>query len=764
MLQWINRLLKPTLNDPVASIGVECEAHGSSCSGDEKPGQISLSGDSPIRLPEHDALGIDPFAQAIAKSITAANAKDGLVYAINGTWGAGKSSAINLILHHLAGQIASGKIVATVFNPWWFSGSEALTISFFQELRATVGKSLDDKAREALATLGGRLSSAGPMLGGLASLAASPAAGAAIAGGASFIEKLTRLDSTVEKEHRKLADALSEQEAKFLIILDDIDRLGTDDALQVFKLIKSVGRLPNVIYLLAFDRHLAEKMVAERFPAEGATYLEKVIQGAFDLPTPDPDDLRSQLLTTADDVMGAPPEAKMQRFWNVFYDVVAPSIRTPRDVVRLSNTIKVSWPAVTENVDRADFLAIESLRLFVPEVHQAIRNHGNMLVGPQTDRNHNQQELKAEYERIFLEAVPSRGRREQVKIALRRLFPRLDSIWGNVWYSEERGWTKDRLVCSSSHFPTYFSFAVVDDGITAAESEALVANAGTPGATAAALRQFLQMPRRRKGGTRAALALEELRVRAADIHEDHITQFLKDIFSVADELEVVADNRRGFGDYGSNDTRIHWLLNSLLLDRFDQATRTSLIRGAISAAGVGWLISFSDRCMSIKDKRGTDKDRGYENFVDDETVDWLFDTSRDLVRAAAANGTLINVPDIERIIYDWHHRASNDEVRVWTDKQLENDTFVVKLAEAVIRQSWSYGMSGFGSLGDRVSRKYEYVNLNPLVPLLDIERFRSRVSSMLEDSRLEPLQRRALEKFQNTPEDDPSRRRGTDDD
>ncbi|MDP9812617.1 putative KAP-like P-loop ATPase [Rhizobium tibeticum] len=762
MLQWINRLFKPTVNDPVAGIGEQGEVEASLSSGDEKPGQISLSGDSPIRLPEHDALGIDPFAQAIARSITAADAKDGLVYAINGTWGAGKSSAINLILHHLAGEAASGKIVATVFNPWWFSGSEALTISFFQELRATVGKSLDDKAREALATLGGRLSSAGPLLGGLASLAASPAAGAAVAGGASFLEKLTRLDSTVEKEHRKLADALSDQEAKFLIILDDIDRLGTDDALQVFKLIKSVGRLPNVIYLLAFDRHLAEKMVAERFPAEGATYLEKVIQGAFDLPNPDPDDLRSQLLTTAGDVMGAPPETKMQRFWNVFYDVVAPLIRTPRDVVRLSNTIKVSWPAVKENVDRADFLAIESLRLFVPEVHQAIRNHGNMLVGLQTDRNHNQQELKAEYESTFLDALPSR-RREQVKIALRRLFPRLDSIWGNVWYSEERDWTKDRLVCSSSHFPTYFSFAVIDDGITAAESDALVANAGTPGATAAALRQFLQMPRRRKGGTRAALALAELRVRAADIHQDHVTQFLKDIFSVADELEVAADNRRGFGDYGSNDTRIHWLLNSLLLDRFDQATRTSLIRDATPAAGVAWLVSLSGRCKSIKDKRGTDKDRGDENFVDDETVDWLFDTSGDLIRAAAANGTLMNVPDIEGIIYDWRHRASDDEVRAWTDKQLENDAFVVKLAEAVIRQSWSYGVGGFGSLGDRVSRKYEYVNLKSLVPLLDIERFRGRVSTMLEDRGLEPLQRRALEKFQNAPEDDPGGRRGADD-
>ena len=227
-----------------------------------------IQSDSPIRLPEHDVYGFDPFAKAIAKSIIRADASDGLVYAINGTWGSGKSSAINLILHHLSSDTLGNQIVSTTFNPWWFSGSEALTISFFQEMRATVGKSLDEKAREAMATLGSRLSSAGPLLGGIASLFASPAAGAAVAGGANLIERLTRLDSSVEGEYGKLRSALASQEKRFLIILDDIDRLNTDDALQVFKLVKSVGRLPNVIYLMAFDRHLAEKIVADRFPAE----------------------------------------------------------------------------------------------------------------------------------------------------------------------------------------------------------------------------------------------------------------------------------------------------------------------------------------------------------------------------------------------------------------------------------------------------------------------------------------------------------------
>jgi hypothetical protein len=67
-------------------------------------------------------------------------------------------------------------------------------------------------------------------------------------------------------------------------------------------------------------------------------------------------------------------------------------------------------------------------------------------------------------------------------------------------------------------------------------------------------------------------------------------------------------------------------------------------------------------------------------------------------------------------------------------------------------------MGGFGLLGDRVSGKYEYVNLKSLIPLMDIDRFRARVSELLGKSELDPIHRQTLEKFQNAPEDDPARR------
>lgn len=123
-----------------------------------------------------------------------------VVFAVHGPWGSGKSSACNLILYHLNDDIASGRLVPVTFNPWWFTGREALTLAFFQELGASIGRSLSDQAREALA-LGVRLSSAGSLLGSPASVFGLP--GAVVENAATTIGGLTKIDQTVEEVHKK---------------------------------------------------------------------------------------------------------------------------------------------------------------------------------------------------------------------------------------------------------------------------------------------------------------------------------------------------------------------------------------------------------------------------------------------------------------------------------------------------------------------------------------------------------------------------------
>ena len=77
--------------------------------------------DSPIERAEEDRYGITPFARALAKSIRSIKAPFGTCIALNGPWGSGKSSAINLIRHELESD-SDEALEISEFKCWWYKG------------------------------------------------------------------------------------------------------------------------------------------------------------------------------------------------------------------------------------------------------------------------------------------------------------------------------------------------------------------------------------------------------------------------------------------------------------------------------------------------------------------------------------------------------------------------------------------------------------------------------------------------------------------
>ncbi len=121
--------------------------------------------DKPISEPSEDRFGIDPFAKTLASSIRKLAAPEGTVIALNGPWGSGKSSAVNLVLHHLKDAIDANEIAVINFACWWFRGEEELALAFFRELYAGLGATLGDRFKRVLPKIGARLLRAGAMVG-----------------------------------------------------------------------------------------------------------------------------------------------------------------------------------------------------------------------------------------------------------------------------------------------------------------------------------------------------------------------------------------------------------------------------------------------------------------------------------------------------------------------------------------------------------------------------------------------------------------------
>lgn len=106
-----------------------------------------------------------------------------------------------------------------------------------------------------------------------------------------------------------------------MVIVDDVDRLRTQEVLDIVRLVRLVGDFPNTLYLLAFDRGRVEQCLGEGDAERGRAYLEKIVQVTHDVPAARQPDVTAiflaglqQLVTTVPVVIATDPRAPAAPF------------------------------------------------------------------------------------------------------------------------------------------------------------------------------------------------------------------------------------------------------------------------------------------------------------------------------------------------------------------------------------------------------------------------------------------------------------------
>lgn len=681
--------------------------------------------DSPIERREDDRYGVHAFAEALTTSLLGIAKPVGVTIAVTGPWGSGKSSAVNLIRAELL-ERKDDTLSVFDFKCWWYRGEEAIALAFLQELNSALKSSFGDKVKDLVPELGRHVLQAGPVLGSAVALATTSGWGALVAGSAAFAKRFFPDKPSLEKAFRKLSKMLAAQDKRVLIIIDDIDRLAPDEALGVFRLVKSIGRLPNVMYLMVFDRALAEAAVTERFPSEGSHFLEKIIQASFELPSPTPSDLHNALLAAFQERCGTPEEEHQVRFMNLFYDVVVPYLTTPRHVTRLINAITVTWPPVANNVSRADYLALEALRLYEPSLYTAIRQHRDIVTSTSRDGSRD----KARFD-PFLAGVPEE-RHERLQIALQRLFPAFEEV---TYSGFRESWESERRVCVAKHFDTYFKMSLSDDTLPSKEIRELLDRADN--------KEFIQerllraaTQIRRDTKSMIPVVLDELTSQGRRIPKDKVPAFFSAIFEVADAIDRRGDEERGFA-MATTSLRIHWLIRRVTDDRFTLEEKSALYLAATEHSALGWLVDFVSSAYDDHYPRQGREVNLSTALTTKEVLPALIERALKSLRQAAQDDSLLHRRDIMYCLYRWRDFASDGgaEMKAWLTDRMQRDEVLVRLARALTSESWTTGLGGFGGLGDRVSRREVRVNIRSDFDLFDPDQFRTALERITREQR-----------------------------
>lgn len=351
-----------------------------------------VRGEHALRVGEKDRLGFTEVAGRIAKSIVDRASADGLVIGLDGDWGSGKSSLLHLIERKVGALSDERRPTIISFRPWLVGNRDALLSALFGDLADKIaainvarGTNLPDAKKRAAETAA-KLRKFAHAMGRAGDLVeAAGVLWAPLGYGGKALKALRKVTEKKDKEvqtdlaalKRAITADLTALGHRFIVTVDDVDRLEPAEVIEVLRLVRSVADFPNIVYLLCYDvDRLAEAIENGADIEDGKDYLEKIVQLTVMVPKPEPFELRQWFAEELADLLGPVEDELGERLKLVIDQEGANQLRTPRAVVRTLDSIRFFWPALRdESVDIADLVWLQLVKDGAPGFYRWVESY-----------------------------------------------------------------------------------------------------------------------------------------------------------------------------------------------------------------------------------------------------------------------------------------------------------------------------------------------------------------------------------------------------
>lgn len=465
-----------------------------------------LNDDSPESDIEQDALNTGRIASYIADSIHAQRRDVSLVYGVFGPWGSGKSTLLDYIetclLKLFAEEVRRKRFRIIRFNPWWFADGADLTKTFLKTISSELSPL--DKALAKFNEGMERLVDAAKGLKVKASVGADWLAKAEAEGDVGetlkYLKRQLASASTVPQLKKTVEEILKALKIRAVVLIDDVDRLTKDEVRELFRTIKALASFKGIIYVVACDRNHVAAALKDDYADEvgGEGFLDKIIQIPVDLPSPTSNALfalfRKEISGVMFDGINDVQESELANAFDLYLNYF---VRTPRSVIRLVNALSISFGPVREEVQAIDFLCLEAIRLFLPEVHILIKHNETYFYGsdvPTEMTGMSSDELKRFHTEWLNEIEPIPKRQAALNLLL-SVFPKVLCVARKMppEFDPRTVWHRNKRAACPDCFPAYFRWGVEQDTLAHAKMDRLIAVAHN---SASLREELLSLPAR----------------------------------------------------------------------------------------------------------------------------------------------------------------------------------------------------------------------------------------------------------------------------
>lgn len=717
------------------------------------PQESGIGAEAPIRTAAEDCLMRADFAGRIAGVLSELSLREGRVFAIRGGWGFGKSSLKNLIAERLDDSDGADWLD---FNPWQWGDSDAIARALFSQIADRLGGEHSKSAlarAEALRNYGAVLTGVGAplkkaggasdsittMLTNASVIAVATAIGfnlptaAKVAAVLAFLSVSTTLLGRVlsylgrdhsreplDKLRKALEDRLRELDRPLVVFVDDIDRLEPEQIRLLLRQVKANANLPNIVFVLLFQPSIVEAALDPISDGDGRAFLEKIVQVSFDLPAVPVSMVHSIFTKELSELAG--PYAieangfSQTRWGNAFVGCIQPLLRNLRDARRLISSIAIHMPLHVAGdvfeVNIVDFLILEALRVFEPDLHEAVYQEQELVLQKLRYRGDGRQDVDKAAAARLLETV-SEERRVIARDALKELFPSLEWAYGGTFYADgfHTNWLTAKRVCTMRYFPRYFELQTAVGEISERRFVAFLAATATNDALAAAIADLEADDLLPSLVSRLDDSVDRLPVENAAV-------LLPGMFRIAQKLAGQSNV------YPFNSPWLSaWRATSWFLKRIPEEARGDL---ALEALRQTKALSVAAILIHLNDPADKKEGDAFDPALTLDTVTAMKAEWLRLIRSRAADGdALIAEPDLLRQLYQWkHYSGSLDEPRKWIVEAIQTDEGFASMATRMMSRGTSH------SWGDRVSTWHNSFNKEAIDDFIGIDVAQTRCGAI----------------------------------
>lgn len=252
--------------------------------------------DIPREAKEKDNFGIAPFENGLKRFIE--NSSTPITIALQGEWGSGKTSLMNLLKENLCDNENQQKSFNAVWlNTWEYAlmkdAQSTLVSIIYQLIKEVISLSQADSTKSE------KLFKSFAKFSSKVALATSKViADKALSGSGEIIDAAFSSESnnSISEIRKQLEDIIESHKAKvnnkgFIFFIDDLDRIDPPVAVELLELLKNIFTLKNCIFVLAIDYDVVVKGLEPKFgklsetnEREFRSFFDKIIQVPFSMP------------------------------------------------------------------------------------------------------------------------------------------------------------------------------------------------------------------------------------------------------------------------------------------------------------------------------------------------------------------------------------------------------------------------------------------------------------------------------------------------